>query len=246
MAFRRGDLVRVKLHSNSQFHALVVEIDEHDEPAQVLVGKTEGSLYECLPKFISESQGCPSSATASNSQRVLEHFERHPTTSVALLPIDLPELGGLRTLRKLRSMSARPAVIIIGPKDREIARHVLDCGAFDYITPPLDPSTLLGSVLAAIAHVELRRHSSVLGRILRRFLRSDTKVTVEPLTRQEAHAVGRSLSTASTQLNKQVESSDSAAAGALAGRVQAAAAGSRITKKGISQKGRDAVADPNF
>ena len=122
--FQRGDLVRVKLPSNSQFHGLVVEIEEHDEPADVL---SEGGLYECLPKFISEEQVCPSSATVSNSQQVLEHFERQPTTPVALLPLDLPNLGGLSTLRKLRSMSPRPAVIIVGPRDREIARPTQFC-----------------------------------------------------------------------------------------------------------------------
>ena len=72
-----------------------------------------------------------------------------------LLDVNLPDLGGLDVLRRLRSdrrTHAMPVIVISADANPEGIRALMDAGARAYVTKPIDVEELLGAVDDALAH----------------------------------------------------------------------------------------------
>lgn len=71
---------------------------------------------------------------------------------VILLDLGLPDMDGLDVLKKIRSWSSVP-IIIVSARDQEKEKvTALDLGADDYITKPFGTSELLARIRTAIRH----------------------------------------------------------------------------------------------
>ena len=70
---------------------------------------------------------------------------------VVLLDIAMPRVDGVTVLRRIR-MDHReiPVVMLTGNTDVSLARDTLKHGAFDYVTKPMDFSTLVTVIEAAV------------------------------------------------------------------------------------------------
>jgi two-component system KDP operon response regulator KdpE len=69
---------------------------------------------------------------------------------LVVLDLGLPDMDGLDVLKRLRSFSNVP-VIVLTVRDRQSEKvRVLDAGADDYVTKPFDPEELLARVRAAL------------------------------------------------------------------------------------------------
>ncbi len=65
------------------------------------------------------------------------------TPDLILLDVRMPGMGGIKTLRELRSkLKNIPIIMLSGVDDVQIAQTAFDYGATDYVTKPIDLATL--------------------------------------------------------------------------------------------------------
>jgi len=87
---------------------------------------------------------------ASRGEEALQLL--HSTqVDVVLLDINMPGIGGIETLRRIRAATPRLPVLMVTVLDGEEEKvEALELGADDYITKPFSPRELLARVQAAI------------------------------------------------------------------------------------------------
>jgi two-component system KDP operon response regulator KdpE len=74
-------------------------------------------------------------------------------TDVVLLDLGLPGLDGIDALRRIRSFSSVP-VVVLTARDRQSDKvSALDAGADDYVTKPFDTEELLARIRAVLRRV---------------------------------------------------------------------------------------------
>lgn len=99
-----------------------------------------------------ESRGYRSLIAANGSSAILEASSHNP--DVMLLDLGLPDLDGVEVIRKLRSWSGMPVIVISARSDDTDKIEALDAGADDYLTKPFSVDELLARL-----RVTLRRLS---------------------------------------------------------------------------------------
>ena len=73
---------------------------------------------------------------------------------VVLLDLGLPDLDGIEALRRLRSFSAIPVVVLTARDRQQDKIEALDAGADDYVTKPFGIEELLARLRAALRRVD--------------------------------------------------------------------------------------------
>jgi DNA-binding response OmpR family regulator len=97
-----------------------------------------------------------------DGQMGLEKFRENPDVDVILLDINMPVMGGIEFLQKLRGERAgwKVPVIVISTKGQEVdTEKALQIGADAYLTKPFQPMELLN--LAAELHSKGRKGGPV-------------------------------------------------------------------------------------
>ncbi len=73
---------------------------------------------------------------------------------VVLLDINMPGLGGIDTLRRIRTFAPRLPVLMLSVRDQEEDKvEALDIGADDYVTKPFSTRELIARIRTAIRRV---------------------------------------------------------------------------------------------
>jgi two-component system KDP operon response regulator KdpE len=72
---------------------------------------------------------------------------------VVLLDLGLPDLDGLDVLRRLRTFSDVPVIVLTARDEQSEKVRSLDAGADDYVTKPFDTEELLARIRAALRRV---------------------------------------------------------------------------------------------
>lgn len=83
----------------------------------------------------------------SGMEGLSEIAQRRP--DIVLLDLGLPDMEGVKVLRRLREWSEVPVLILSVRDDAEEKVAALDAGADDYVTKPFDTAELLARVRAA-------------------------------------------------------------------------------------------------
>src|SRR5580692_1470502 len=92
-------------------------------------------------------------AEASRGEEALQVL-RSSTYDVVLLDINMPGIGGIETLRRIRSLSPRLPVLMLTVRDQEEDKvEALELGADDYITKPFSTRELIARIRAAVRRV---------------------------------------------------------------------------------------------
>ncbi|HUH64408.1 MAG TPA: response regulator transcription factor [Terracidiphilus sp.] len=79
---------------------------------------------------------------------------RSATFDVVLLDINMPGIGGIETLRRIRAASPRLPVLMLTVRDAEDEKvNALELGADDYVTKPFSTRELIARVRAAVRRV---------------------------------------------------------------------------------------------
>jgi two-component system, OmpR family, KDP operon response regulator KdpE len=92
-------------------------------------------------------------AEASRGEEALQAL-RASAYDVVLLDINMPGLGGIETLQRIRSFSPRLPVLMLTVRDQEEDKvEALNLGADDYITKPFSTRELIARIRSAVRRV---------------------------------------------------------------------------------------------
>jgi two-component system, OmpR family, KDP operon response regulator KdpE len=92
-------------------------------------------------------------AEASRGEEALQALRAQPY-DVVLLDVNMPGLGGIETLRRIRAFAPRLPVLILTVRDQEEDKvEALDLGADDYVTKPFSTRELIARIRSAVRRV---------------------------------------------------------------------------------------------
>ena len=93
-------------------------------------------------------------AEASRGEEALQMLRATPFDAV-LLDVNMPGVGGVETLRRIRAFAPRLPILMLTVRDKEEEKvEALDLGADDYVTKPFSTRELIARVRAAIRRVK--------------------------------------------------------------------------------------------
>jgi DNA-binding response OmpR family regulator len=90
----------------------------------------------------------------TSGDEALQYLRANPqSVDVVLLDIKMPGLGGLETLREIKSCCPSIEVIVVtGHASQEFSRRGRELGAFDYLIKPIRLEVILERIAAARRH----------------------------------------------------------------------------------------------
>src|SRR5208282_541700 len=92
-------------------------------------------------------------AEASRGEEALQVL-RATAYDVVLLDINMPGIGGVETLRRIRAFAPRLPVLMLTVRDQEEDKvEALDAGADDYVTKPFSTRELIARIRTAVRRV---------------------------------------------------------------------------------------------
>ena len=92
-------------------------------------------------------------AEASRGEEALQLL-RSGTYDAVLLDVNMPGLGGIETLRRIRGFAPRLPILMLTVRDQEEEKvEALDLGADDYVTKPFSTRELIARIRAAVRRV---------------------------------------------------------------------------------------------
>ena len=92
-------------------------------------------------------------AEASRGEEALQAL-RTAVYDVVLLDVNMPGLGGIDTLRRIRTFAPRLPVLMLTVRDQEEDKvEALELGADDYVTKPFSTRELIARIRAAVRRV---------------------------------------------------------------------------------------------
>ena len=94
-------------------------------------------------------------AAQNGAGAVMEALSHNP--DIVLLDLGLPDMDGVEIIRKIRSWSNMPIIVISARTEDSDKIVALDAGADDYLTKPFRPTILLMKVKALLRRVEMDR-----------------------------------------------------------------------------------------
>jgi two-component system KDP operon response regulator KdpE len=90
---------------------------------------------------------------ASRGEEALQLLRSGPV-DVVLLDVNMPGIGGVETLRRIRTFAPRLPVIMLTVRDAEEEKvEALESGADDYVTKPFSTRELIARLRAAVRRV---------------------------------------------------------------------------------------------
>lgn len=111
---------------------LLILVVEDDAPVRNLIGttlKTHGYNY----------------LTASNGESAVMQASSH-NPDVVLLDLGLPDIDGVEVIKKIRTWSEMPIIVISARAEDKDKIDALDAGADDYLTKPFSVQELLARI----------------------------------------------------------------------------------------------------
>lgn len=120
-------------------------------PIRVLVVDDEPAIRRALRPPLTELGF--EMTEASRGEMALEILRTEPFDAV-LLDVNMPGIGGIETLRRIRALAPRLPVIILTVRDREEEKvNALELGADDYVTKPFGVRELVARIRASVRRV---------------------------------------------------------------------------------------------
>ena len=119
----------------------LILVVEDDTPVRNLITTT---LKTHEYRYLSAQNG---------ASAVMEALSHNP--DIVLLDLGLPDMDGVEIIRKIRSWSNMPIIVISARTEDSDKIVALDAGADDYLTKPFRPTILLMKVRALLRRVEM-------------------------------------------------------------------------------------------
>ena len=111
--------------------------------AKILVVDDEQGARDALQVVLEDDYEV---TTATNGQEAIAYCESS-NYDLVFLDVTMPEIDGIETLKRLRSLDDPMDVVMISASDKaEKAVESIKLGAYDYITKPFEPDDILSAV----------------------------------------------------------------------------------------------------
>jgi two-component system, OmpR family, KDP operon response regulator KdpE len=121
-------------------------------PIRVLVVDDEPAIRRALRPPLTELGF--ELTEASRGEMALELMRTEPFDAV-LLDVNMPGIGGIETLRRMRAMAPRLPILMLTVRDREEEKvNALEMGADDYVTKPFGVRELVARIRASVRRVQ--------------------------------------------------------------------------------------------
>jgi DNA-binding NtrC family response regulator len=115
----------------------------------LLIVDDDSNIREVLQELFSRNHECH---TADRAEQALAYLELE-TYDVVITDIAMPGLGGEELLKQIQQKSpSTPVIMISGVAGKEVAKKLIELGAFAYFTKPFELEDLEETVVRAIAH----------------------------------------------------------------------------------------------
>lgn len=99
-----------------------------------------------------ESQNYKYMAAANGNQAVMSAASGSP--DIILMDLGLPDMDGVDVIKKIRTWSVAPIIVISARSDDHDKVDALDAGADDYLTKPFSVEELLARLRSTLRHVQ--------------------------------------------------------------------------------------------
>lgn len=117
-------------------------------PIRVLVVDDEPAIRRALRPPLTELGF--EMTEASRGEMALEILRTEPFDAI-LLDVNMPGIGGIETLRRVRAANPRLPIIMLTVRDREEEKvNALELGADDYVTKPFGVRELVARIRASV------------------------------------------------------------------------------------------------
>ena len=130
--------------------------------ATILVVDDEPDLEALvLQKFRKQIRdGAVTFVFAHDGVEALQSIEQHPEVDLVVSDINMPRMDGLSLLQKLQETEDKKSTIIVSAYgDMSNIRTAMNCGAFDFLTKPIDFGDLETTIGKTLRHVEMIREA---------------------------------------------------------------------------------------
>ena len=117
--------------------------------ASVLVIEDEPEIRRILRGAL-ESEGYRVVESASGRRGTIDAGSHKP--DLAIVDLGLPDLDGVEVIRRIRSWSGMPIVVLSARIQERSKIEALDAGADDYVTKPFGVGELLARIRVALRH----------------------------------------------------------------------------------------------
>jgi DNA-binding NtrC family response regulator len=122
--------------------------------AKILVVDDEQGARDALQIILEDDYEVTTAVSGQEAITYCEAFEY----DLVFLDVAMPELDGIATLKKLRSMDQPMDVVMISASDKaDKAVESIKLGAYDYITKPFEPDDILSAVDRVLEKQTLQR-----------------------------------------------------------------------------------------
>ena len=112
---------------------------------KLLLVDDDPDLLYTLQKYL--QQAGYSTVTANNGRSAIDMFETEKPEA-ALIDVMMPELDGFEVVKKIRSISAIPIILLTARSDETDKIVGLELGADDYVTKPFSPREVVARLKA--------------------------------------------------------------------------------------------------
>ena len=131
-------------------------------PAKILVVDDEIDLEPLLKQLLRKKIRAKEFELifARSGKEALQKIKSDRTIDMVLTDLSMPEMDGLTLLNKLREIDNNiKAVVISAYGDLKNIRAAMNCGAFDFITKPIDFEDLIITIDKTLAYVKQIRET---------------------------------------------------------------------------------------
>lgn len=116
----------------------VLVVEDDSSIRNLIATILKGKNYKCL-------------AAVDGESAILEAATRKP--DVIFLDLGLPDTDGVEVIKRVRSWSNMPIIVISARTEEEDKIAALDAGADDYLTKPFSPPELLARLRVVERHI---------------------------------------------------------------------------------------------
>ena len=129
------------------------ELKEHDKLDKVILIVDDSNINIIVAENILKTEKRYRVIKADSGKQAIEEVS-NKQIDLVLLDIEMPEMDGFETLKKIREISDVPVIFMTADKDLATINRATEMGVEDYVTKPFAPPILLESIYGALYCVE--------------------------------------------------------------------------------------------